>query len=343
MSSARKNIIPRFLIVTLYAVIVLSVFRLLIKPAVIPMNLWILYGIYIFCFNLGSEGNLLIDKLLDKRMSWFNYGWKRVYVQLTLTILYTSVMTALPFIIRYMIVERHFPNSKFQAFAIFSFIFAVILLILFDVVFVARNFFINWKASILELENLKQEKLKADYRLLQDQLNPHFLFNSLNVLISEIVYDQKGAVEFTRKLSQVYRYVLQSKNHDLVQVKDELEFAKSFIYLHKVRVGEALKVEIDICEEEINKSIPPMTLQILIENAIKHNKLTEELPLEIKIKSTGEGNLRVINTLRPKTVVDSTKSGLSNIRCRYQLLGKNEVEIETTKQEFIVTVPLLDN
>ena len=159
------------------------------------------------------------------------------------------------------------------------------------------NFFKEWKNSILSVEHYKQEKLNADYKVLQNQVNPHFLFNSLNVLISEIKHNPDTAVQFTRKLSKVYRYVLQSKNQDLVSLKKEMEFIDSYIFLHKIRKGNAIAFSINISKEAMQKKIPPITLQILIENAIKHNIANKENILTINVESLNNEYLQITNNL----------------------------------------------
>ena len=180
----------------------------------------------------------------------------------------------------------------------------------------AVNFIKQWKTTLLEVEKLKREKLKADYRALQNQVNPHFLFNNLNVLISEIKHDPDTAETFTRKLAEVYRYVLQSKNYDLISLKKELEFIRSYIYLHQVRIGNAFKVSINVNNESLQRYLPPLTLQILVENAIKHTVMNEENPLHITIETPDIQTVIVKNNLNPKHSFDSTKTGLSNIKAQ---------------------------
>jgi LytS/YehU family sensor histidine kinase len=301
----------------------------------------LLASLYVIGSNIASEGNLLIDKYLNKVMPWIIYERKRIYVQVILTFSWSITVAVVPFTIRFLLVEKDI-NIQFASFAVFTLLYAAIFLMMYNSVLIGINFFKKWKESILENEALIQEKLKADYRLLRDQLNPHFLFNCFNVLISEISYNPRAAVVFTRKLSEVYRHVLQTKDSDLVTVKEELLFTDSFIYLHKVRVGEALNVDIKVNETAMNKYLPPLTIQILIENSIKHNILSKEKPLTIKIRSVNNNYLRISNILQPKEVIESTQTGLSNIRNRYLLLGLADISVQKSDNEFIVTVPLCD-
>jgi LytS/YehU family sensor histidine kinase len=195
---------------------------------------------------------------------------------------------------------------------------------------------------LLENEKLKREKLKSDYKLLQDQINPHFLFNSFNVLISEISHDPSVAKEFATKLSQVYRYVLQSNKQELVQLKEELIFLESYIYLHEIRIGDALKFKMHVEEDCLNYSIPPLTLQILVENAIKHNAVNQDNLLNIVLRSEENCKLILSNNLNPKSTIESTKTGLMNIRNRYKLLGDYDIQVDHSETHFTVTLPLLD-
>ena len=167
------------------------------------------------------------------------------------------------------------------------------------------------------------------------------MFNSLNVLISEIKHNPNIAEKFTRKLSKVYRYVLQSKNYELISLKKELEFIDSFIYLHKIRIGDALEYSVNISEELLNKQIPPLTLQILLENAVKHNVANEENVLKISIINNGD-HLIVSNNLQLISNADSTHTGLSNLNKRFFLLKKEGFSYGESKGSFVVTIPLLN-
>ena len=302
-------------------------------------HIWIFFIMYVLFFNLNSEGNLYFDRYLNKKLPWFYFPRKRVLVQSVFILVWSVLTIGALFTIWYFLKGG---ALKYPQFSIFIFIISILFLTSFIGVSHAINFIKQWKTTLLEVEKLKREKLKTDYKVLQNQVNPHFLFNNLNVLISEIKHDPETAETFTRKLSQVYRYVLQSKNHDLISLKKELEFIRSYIYLHQVRMGNALKVSIDINSDLLEKYLPPLTLQILVENAIKHNVMNEENPLHITIETSDRQTLLVKNNLNPKHSFDSTKTGLSNIKARYELLKEDGFKIEKSATEFIVTVPLLD-
>ena len=206
---------------------------------------------------MNVEGSLFFDRYLNKKIPWFYFPKKRIVVQFVLIILWAFISIGIPFIAWYFINEQSliYPRAP-----VITFIGSVVFLFVFIGISMTINFFKQWNGSLLDAEYYKQEKLKADYRVLQNQVNPHFLFNSLNVLISEIKHNPKTAEDFTRKLSKVYRYVLQSKNHDLIYLKKELEFIDSFIFLHKVRIGDALEYSVNISDEIVPVSYTHLTL-----------------------------------------------------------------------------------
>lgn len=283
--------------------------------------------------NLLSEGNFIINRILDYKMPWFSMLTKRIYTQLALSFGWLLFITLLFSVLA--------PRTLSKE-AIMTFIFGTIFILVFNSVLFMRSFAYNWRLSIVENEKLKQAKLHADYMALQNQLNPHFLFNSFSVLISEIQYNPAGAVEFAQKMSDVYRYVLQQRKTTTVPLKSELEFLEDFRYLHKIRMGDALNLSVDIDTGHLNKQMPPMTLQVLIENAIKHNQATEKQPLNISITSKSNGTLSVRNNLNPKATTYSTGTGLENIVQRYQLLTNETVSISNDDETFEVILPLLE-
>ena len=193
--------------------------------------------------------------------------------------------------------------------------------------------------SLLENEKLKREKLMSDYTALQNQLNPHFLFNNLSVLISEIRYDQDRAEEFARKMADIYRYVLQSKDKTLVTVAEELKFIENYVFLHNIRLGMAVRLKVDLTDKLKEEMIPPLTLQLLVENALKHNKASEKEPVMIRIFFENE-NLIVSNNVQLKKTTFSTGTGLTNLNERYKLLFGKEVKITKTDKEFRVDLPM---
>jgi len=337
---SKRNSAIRVIVISIYAILVPIIFKAIIRDDMMreegfmPFLFLLLYVLF---FNIASEGNIFFDRYLNKRISWYYFPRKRLLIQVLFTFLWSIIVVGTPFVIRYIIIG----SLVYPMFSVITAIAIILFLITFNGIFMAINFFNEWQAAVLEAEKLKQEKLKADYRVLQNQVDPHFLFNSFNVLISEINYDPKRAEQFTRELSNVYRYVLQSKNYELISLEKEIAFIQSFVYLHQVRVGESLQFKMDIRKEDLKKLILPLTLQILVENAIKHNVMNKNEILKISINSL-EDKVIVKNNLNPKKTLHSTQTGLSNIQNRYELLKNHGFRIEENKKEFIVHVPLIE-
>lgn len=192
-----------------------------------------------------------------------------------------------------------------------------------------------------EAARLQQQNDEAKYTALQNQLNPHFLFNSLNTLIAEIEYDPRNAVVFTRNLSNVYRYVLQSQTRPLVTLAAELEFATSYLFLHSVRLGDCIRWNSDIPAQYMESQLPPLTLQLLVENVIKHNSITLTKPMEINVSIEGHF-LVVSNSVNPRKVSDSSGVGLENLRDRCRLILYKDIVIDAKSDIFTVKIPMLN-
>ena len=181
----------------------------------------------------------------------------------------------------------------------------------------------------------------AQFDALKNQLDPHFLFNSLNVLTSLIDENPEAAQQFTTSLSKVYRYVLEQKNKELVTVDDELQFARTYVNLLKMRFEDSIVFEIPDKSENPEAKVVPLSLQLLLENAVKHNVVNVSKPLYMKIYEK-EGNLVVENNLQSKEVIKrSSGIGLTNIKQRYALLTNRKVLIHKTDASFIVEIPML--
>ena len=204
-------------------------------------------------------------------------------------------------------------------------------------------FMYGLRASVEEGENLKRESLSAQLNALRSQVNPHFLFNNLNTLSSLIPEDPKHAVDFVQQLSKVYRHILEVKDEKSILLKDELDLLNAYTFLLKTRFDKNLDVNINIPEDKLQKRIVPLSLQILMENAIKHNIVSADKPLHIAISAVN-GSLVVSNNLQMKNQVNEcTGIGLDNIRNRYKLISEQPVKVTTGDNNFTVSIPLIDN
>ena len=196
--------------------------------------------------------------------------------------------------------------------------------------------------SRLETERLKKQSTEAQLEALRNQVNPHFLFNSLNVLTSVIESDKSLGVKYVNELSKVYRYLLRSEKEHLVSLDDEISFLESYIFLLKIRFQKNLEINMNLQEAPAQR-IPPSTLQLLIENAIKHNEVSKKNPLTISIKQEN-GHIVVHNNMNLRSErIESSGVGLENIKNRYLLLTSMPPLVEKSEEHFLVRLPVIDN
>lgn len=194
---------------------------------------------------------------------------------------------------------------------------------------------------MLENEQLRSENLLIRYQTLQQQVSPHFLFNSLNTLDGLITTDPTSAHAYVQQLAATFRY--STRNQNEVTLADELEFTQSYIYMMQIRYGENLHIRQEIAPALLERRLPPISLQLLVENAIKHNVVSSRKPMTITIQSTPEGRLRVTNPIQPKADSEhSSGLGLENLAQRYHLLYQQEITIHNDNNTFTVEIPLMD-
>ncbi len=201
--------------------------------------------------------------------------------------------------------------------------------------------FYRWKATMLEAEKLRRETVESQLQGLRSQVNPHFLFNSLNTLTYIIPEDPEKAITFVQKLSKVYRYVLETRDEKLIKLEEELRFLDSYIFLLKERFGQNLHIYQDIPSYALDMSLAPLSLQILLENCIKHNIISADQPLFIELFAE-DNQLIVKNNLQLKRQhMPSTGMGLQNIKNRYMYFTREPVVVSDQDGHFTVKLPLL--
>ncbi len=194
----------------------------------------------------------------------------------------------------------------------------------------------------LQAERFKKQTAEAQFDALSKQLNPHFLFNSFNVLSSLVDQDPTTAQQFINRLSGVYRYLLKNQDNKLVKLKEEMKFLEAYIYLMKIRFRDSLVIKNEVSHEDSNKYIAPSTLQLLIENAIKHNEVSKHSPLSIDIYQSN-GHLVVENSIKLKEQeVESSYVGLANIKNRYAFLSEENPLVIHSNGKFTVKIPLIE-
>lgn len=285
------------------------------------------------------EGNTAIDRYLENRYSWLAQPKQRVFVQFVLSLVFSAITLFV------MMNFMHF--MKFGDIRLFNrairqmFVPAIIITFLGIILYISKQFFKAWQQSLIEVEKYKTESANAQLQNLKNQLNPHFLFNNLSVLSSLVYQNQDKAVDFINELSNVYRYVLDNKNAELVSLQEELAFLEHYIYLLKIRFGTNISFIIKIDKYTENLYLPPMCLQMLVENTIQHNETSQAKPLEVNI-FTQNNCLHISNPIQPRSdKPESSQTGLKNIQVRYSFFTDEKVQIIQDEQLFTVILPLI--
>ncbi len=301
---------------------------------------WTNYLISIGVSLVVMYGLVYITRWINTRFAWERSAGARFYIQV---IFITLAMVVMVMLARNIINFTLFPQNFIRLLdeIIIAIYFAVfgLLLVFMDI---GVNLLSKWRFSLAEVEKFKKENLETQFEMLRTQVNPHFLFNSLNTLSSLIYQDQDVASNFVRELSSVYRYILEKRKTDIVNLKEEMDFTDSYRYLLGLRFDQKLIFKIAIDEKLMDKYIVPLTLQILIENAVKHNIISSRKPLTISIISR-DGAIEVSNNLQKKNEETySSGIGLNNIGSRLKIMTHRELKVEETTESFKVVIPLLD-
>jgi len=299
---------------------------------------------FIFNFTYISciwNANIGLVNLIDKHISWEKYS-SRFFIAIT------SVALLLPVSVHYFFNYLIYPIIHGKSCAINSreniifLILSVVITLLVNSIFAAIGFFRFWKNSIQEKEEFRRESLRAEFETLKNQINPHFLFNSLNTLTGLIEEDQNKASHFVQELAKVYRYLLSQKDKETVLLDEELSFLQSYLHLNQIRYGDNLIFNKSDLNTNRNAKVLTLSLQILVENAIKHNIISQAKPLKISI-TINNNSVTVENNLQKKNTHNIENGmGLNNIIHRYQLLGIDDVSVNSDNQKFSVTLPLID-
>jgi two-component system LytT family sensor kinase len=263
----------------------------------------------------------------------------RISVQLLIGAMYMLLVNRLLF----MVAGKYMEGSLSVMFSMTTYATFATLSFLINSIFFGKYFFNEWRKSLVRAERLEREKTQVQFDNLKNQLNPHFLFNSLSSLHSLIMDQPALASEYVTNLSKVYRYVLLHENKATVPLREELEFIGHFIFLLETRFRKGIEILIEVSEEAKPLGIVPVTLQILLENCVKHNAIDPEEPLLIKIVADG-ATINVRNSLHSKVeVMESNGRGLEDLKKLYSFLSEEPVRIECTDLEFSVVIPLIPN
>lgn len=320
---------------------------------------YILYSLF-YSFLIGASlwtGNVMTDPMLERifRKRPLPPGKKLIYSLVAMLIVSSGIILAVNFIWVEWLMGGDFGHyvragSGKMIMSIELFVVIIIALVLYT-----NEFFHSWRDAVKNEEALKREKLALEYEALKNQVNPHFLFNSLNTLSGLIPKDSEGATRFVKQLSDIYRYVLEHKDRELVPLETEMKFVEDYISLMRIRFGDNLHVETDVGDGLTYRAIP-LSIQMLVENAIKHNIISSDRPLKISIFTEPGGRLVVKNNLQRKSSILRGESGgwenhgLRNIKSRYEYLSRGTFEINGSSGdayppelggEFTVRVPLI--
>lgn len=292
-----------------------------------------------------------VDRKLDRWLTWEKKSGIRLLLQTLLQTIIAIISVHLMDLAYVAVFLEKEPNYSREELRLFSQFLtsAVILSLLIMAGNIGYYFLTNWKKTAtlaLELEvnaaQHKQAASEAELYALRLQIDPHFVFNNLSVLAEQILQDQQKGFEYAENFAKVYRYLLVNSKKDKISVAEELRFLESYLFLTRVRIGSGISFNIDLAHISKDAMIPPMSLQLLVENAIKHNRTVKSDPLLIEIKSSKSDEILVRNELKPLlTHLDGTGIGLGNVRDRYRLLNAPEIIITKTDKHFTVLLPLL--
>jgi two-component system LytT family sensor kinase len=286
------------------------------------------------------RGSMLISNLLEKRLPWLKFPIKRLVAQITTMILFVTLITFLILSV-WVALSDEITFQHIREFAFASIKIVIIFIVLSIIITNGVIFFINWREAAIQQEELKRAHLALQYQSLKSQTNPHFLFNSLSSLVTLINSEPKKATDFVHKLSDVYRYVLEQGQHELVSLTEEVKFLEDYVFLQKIRFGDSLQVSMDL-EPKHGLMVLPLSLQMMVENAIKHNEISGDHPLQIRISLSSDHQVVIRNTLNKKeTVESSTGLGMENLDKRISFFTKTRIRVEQKADTYTVSIPTI--
>lgn len=316
-----------------------AIARIEIFPQYSPAWHIFTFGVAILAGFVFWYGFDIYIRLLDRWLPYERSILRRILIQVVVSLALLIMMRTFT---QYL-VSRYYPYQPTKLVNLFLFMSDTLFVLSMNLGYVSTHFFRVWKQNVLRAERLQKEAATVRFDNLRNQLNPHFLFNSLTSLNSLIHEDQALASQFLQQLARVYRYVLQHKDEQLVSLSVELDFIKNYLSLLKTRFGDALLVNVCIPSQHCGKMLVPVTLQILVENALKHNRLSDKEPLRIDICADEAGTiLTVSNNLQRRPLVEtSNRTGLDSLKALYRFYTPAPVQIGETQTEFYVKVPLV--
>ena len=300
------------------------------------------WGINLLVTALITISNIGFFNFLDAQLSWEKDGLKKMIFGLIGTIIVTLVAILVARILQETVIENRMDlKTFFEQERLSNYLFGLLFTLVVSLFYQAIGFYKALQEKKIEEQKIIAGTASAKYDALKNQLDPHFLFNSLNVLTSLISENPRMAEKFTTSLSKVYRYVLEQKNKDLVTVDQELKFAKTYISLLQMRFEDSIILDMPKNASHPDAKVVPLSLQILLENTVKHNVVMPNKPLRIKIYEA-DGFLVVENNLQHKDVLGTSSGvGLTNVKERYKQLTKREFSVYKSTSSFVAKLPIL--
>lgn len=329
----------RTLILTILGTLFVGALTYFAVTQQLSTTFYITAGWFLIVALLLWWGNRFINSTFDRILPWKKWGNLRFFILLLIGLFYLLIVVNVTYVLLKVMMTTNPPTpGQMLVTNVFG---AAIFIPLFSIYF-SLHFLRHWRKSELESERIQKENIKTQLNVLRSQLDPHFLFNNLNILNALIDTDPVRSKAFLEKLSDVYRALLKSKSDDLIPLSEELLFIDAYIYLLKTRFGNHLQFTINL-QTGHGRMIPPLTLQLLIENAIKHNTIDERHPLAIHLLQMESDYIIVSNSLNEKKINEGRQgSGLQNIRDRYAYFTSKEIKISKSPSHFEVHIPLLD-
>jgi sensor histidine kinase YesM len=334
------NIIPNyfnrslFILIPLVGIIIVGIFiisygvtdaghssQLFVHGIVITAGLWL--------------GCMAIVTYLWRKFPWELAPFRHLIIEIVFILSYTIAFSSL----LYYLEKRYWNVHDIENLGMEIFT-TVLITFLITSIHESVFFYRQWKYNFSKSVRLEKDNIEARYEALKAQINPHFLFNSLNGLIA-VAEDNQQVVDYTQNLSDLLRYMLKSREKDLVLLRDEIAILKSYINLQQMRFRGILHITVEVPESYYHFAVPPLVLQMLVENCLKHNIISKENPLMVEIIAE-KNTITVQNRLQVKKGVDSTGHGLKNIAGRYRFFTSRKIEIIETPDSFKVIVPLLE-
>ena len=297
---------------------------------------------FLYAFLIGTV-NLIAFGLLYKKYAWETDAKKLLLIGTIGSILWSTFAFFMARFVHLVVIEGYSLKQFIDNESFITYIIALLIAFVVTLAYHVVGFYKALQDSKLKEKTFESESNSAKFEALKNQLDPHFLFNSLNVLSAQIDENPEKAQDFTIGLSKIYRYILDQKHKDLVSLSEEIKFAKTYLNLLEMRFENSLHVKIDENISKIEAKIIPLSLQLLLENAIKHNRISEKNPLTIKI-FLEDKYLVIKNNLQPKVESEHPKRngiGLENIKLRYKMFTEEECKIVKSEHTFAVKLPLL--